>query len=225
MVGSGIRKKPIPDPGSRIRGAKRFRIRIRNTAFPKISLFPCCQGFHAREAKLYIWSHIPVLHVSATVSSVEVQSKLVKDCPSFQCSFLTLCLWLQVLCHSDSWHPSPLLSYSTLGRSSWIVYQVVCAHVQNFSLLQFELHNLLLRFQRVSNASCIFFPSFSLISFRPLMLKTSSLNLLDSDSRSLMTVDSTVWGWSLARCRTSHCPMLTYFLLQRPSVSCPSTRF
>jgi hypothetical protein len=26
MVGSGIWKKPIPDPGSRIRGAKRYRI-------------------------------------------------------------------------------------------------------------------------------------------------------------------------------------------------------
>jgi hypothetical protein len=31
MVGSGIRKKPIPDPGSRIQGSKRYRIRIRNT--------------------------------------------------------------------------------------------------------------------------------------------------------------------------------------------------
>jgi hypothetical protein len=26
MVGSGIREKPIPDPGSGIRGAKRYRI-------------------------------------------------------------------------------------------------------------------------------------------------------------------------------------------------------
>jgi hypothetical protein len=26
MVGSGIRKKPIPDPGSRILGSKRYRI-------------------------------------------------------------------------------------------------------------------------------------------------------------------------------------------------------
>jgi hypothetical protein len=28
---SGIRKKPLPDPGSRIQGSKRSRIRIRNT--------------------------------------------------------------------------------------------------------------------------------------------------------------------------------------------------
>jgi hypothetical protein len=34
VLGSGIRKKPIPDPGSRIQGSKstRSRIRIRNTA-------------------------------------------------------------------------------------------------------------------------------------------------------------------------------------------------
>jgi hypothetical protein len=32
-LGSGIRKKTIPDPGSRIQGSKRHRIRIRNTAY------------------------------------------------------------------------------------------------------------------------------------------------------------------------------------------------
>jgi hypothetical protein len=34
-LGSGIRKKPIPDPGSRGQKGTRSRIRIRNTAFAK----------------------------------------------------------------------------------------------------------------------------------------------------------------------------------------------
>jgi hypothetical protein len=33
-LGSGIRKKPIPDPGSRVQKGTGSRIRIRNTAIP-----------------------------------------------------------------------------------------------------------------------------------------------------------------------------------------------
>ncbi len=40
VLGSGIRQKPIPDPGSRIQGSKstQSRIRIRNTEFYTVSL-------------------------------------------------------------------------------------------------------------------------------------------------------------------------------------------
>jgi hypothetical protein len=41
-LGSGIRKKPIPDPGSRGQKGTGSRIRLRNTG-KKFSLLPTCQ--------------------------------------------------------------------------------------------------------------------------------------------------------------------------------------
>jgi hypothetical protein len=60
MVGSGIRKKPIPDPGSRI------RIRIRNTENPKMI-------GHGRSIDNYIYCRLFTFSVFCNISIKKIQ--------------------------------------------------------------------------------------------------------------------------------------------------------